>query len=306
MACDGSPAVLALWLEGEKIAVELTEQLGFRVWRNSFDEDCVQLLTAKTGSSKSFAVFWKMLAAAMEEESATVGLRLLSSAQLEEMRCRSGKVSKGSATDNRYLILTHEGEFDAVNYPLILLPSVEERPEALRQVITRLQSAQGGGAAPLAESLRAELHFAQQERERHNESHRRELAVLLERVECLSKENQRLTVDLERPRLARKPLAAVKQRPFVVTRPNNTFSKANSHSTKRKLTAVNRSTSSLSKISRASPSRQSLRSSSLQSAQKMADSFLRHKQKLALLSGKPRPPSFAKTLPKSKPKTLLK
>ena len=309
LACEGAPALLTAWLEGERIVVEVAEQLGFRLWRNAFDAECVQLLTTKTGCAKALPVFWRMLAAAVEAESDTVSVSLLSSAQVEEMRARSGKPAKAAA-DNRYLILSYEGEFDAVNYPLILLPGVEERPEALRQVITRLLAARpaGGEIPALAENLRAELLFEQRERERQSENHRKELAKLLERVEALAQEKEKLQTELQRMRTTRRPPIAAK--PFVLPRPTKMLSKASNESTKRRVATNDFSRSSLSKISRSS-SKNSVRSSSLKSAQKVADSFLRRKQKLALLCGPARPPrpaSFSKQLPqnKYKPKTVLK
>lgn len=280
ITCEDLPHFLAASAESGSIFIELTEQLGFRKWSNTFSAEGIQTLTLKSGASKSVPVFWRMLTAAIEEDSDSVSLNLLTSAQLDEMRTRSGKTPKGPpASDNRYLILTLSGEFDAVNYPLILFPGIEDRPDALHQIILRLQEQRVSGATPsLVESLRSELGFEQREREKQADNYRKELTELLRKVEALTEANKKLVEEKQRPRFAApKP----QRQTFSTNRVTKTFSRVSAGSTKKGLQSRDGSESCVSKKSK---SRASVRSHSLQSVKKLADSFIRRKQKLAELT----------------------
>ena len=122
-------------------------------WRGDFTKPYLEDISAKTGSFKKFAVFAKMLVAAVVDSSESVFVDLLTYADLERLKRRrneSGANAKGVMADSlktevspvsqkRYLILTHADEFDRVHYPLPLLFEHEPSPAALQSVVARLK-----------------------------------------------------------------------------------------------------------------------------------------------------------------------
>ena len=127
-------------------------------WRGDFSKTYVEEISAKTGSFKKFAVFAKMLVAAVVNESSeSVSVDLLTYADLERLKrertSRPGsardttgvRASAGNARDvspasqKRYLIMTHADEFDRTHYPLPLLFEDDPSPQALQATVQRLR-----------------------------------------------------------------------------------------------------------------------------------------------------------------------
>ena len=127
-------------------------------WRGDFSKTYVEEVSAKTGSFKKFAVFAKMLVAAVVNESSeSVSVDLLTYADLERLKrertSRPGsardttgvRASAGNARDvspasqKRYLIMTHADEFDRTHYPLPLLFEDDPSPQALQATVERLR-----------------------------------------------------------------------------------------------------------------------------------------------------------------------
>jgi coiled-coil domain-containing protein 61 len=127
-------------------------------WRGDFSKTYVEEVSAKTGSFKKFAVFAKMLVAAVVNESSeSVSVDLLTYADLERLKrertSRPGsardttgvRASAGNARDvspasqKRYLILTHADEFDRTHYPLPLVFEDDPSPQALQATVERLR-----------------------------------------------------------------------------------------------------------------------------------------------------------------------
>lgn len=121
----------------------------------------IEDISAKTGNYKKFAVFIRMLASAIRQESDSVFVDLLTYADLETLKSKKGA---GRAplqltippNNKRYLILTYAAEFDRVHYPLPLLyeePTIEHLQSVVQQLRTQLaQSATSGGKAKHSES----------------------------------------------------------------------------------------------------------------------------------------------------------
>ena len=127
-------------------------------WRGDFSRKYVEEVSAKTGSFKKFAVFAKMLVAAVVDASETVFVDLLTYADLERLKRERGAArgeangtratadgAKKNARDvspasqKRYLILTHADEFDRTHYPLPLVFEDDPSPQALRATVERLR-----------------------------------------------------------------------------------------------------------------------------------------------------------------------
>ena len=125
-------------------------------WRGDFSRKYVEEVSAKTGSFKKFAVFAKMLVAAVVDASETVFVDLLTYADLERLKRERG-AARGEAngtrasadgakardvspaSQKRYLILTHADEFDRTHYPLPLVFEDDPSPQALQATVERLR-----------------------------------------------------------------------------------------------------------------------------------------------------------------------
>ena len=91
-------------------------------------------------------VFVKMLMSAFDMESSAVSLDLLTGEDLDALRQASGLGSKSPASQalsltrsKRYLILTYQGEFDKVHYPMALSYCDQEDVTELKRTIVRLR-----------------------------------------------------------------------------------------------------------------------------------------------------------------------
>eukprot|EP00117_Sycon_ciliatum_P007953 scpid10575/ scgid10867/ Coiled-coil domain-containing protein 61 len=109
----------------DTLLVEVENTSSYEQWSNDFTAKYVEDLSSKTGNFKPFATFLHMFQAALLKKSDTVGLDLLTLADLEKLRRqKSGNFSslgKPLQTSNkRYLILTYNVEFDRIHYPLVL------------------------------------------------------------------------------------------------------------------------------------------------------------------------------------------
>ena len=127
-------------------------------------------LSAKTGSFKKFAVFAKMLVAAVVDASETVFVDLLTYADLERLKRERG-AARGEAngtratadgakardvspaSQKRYLILTHADEFDRTHYPLPLVFEDDPSPQALQATVFDMYVNAGGNAVKILQRL---------------------------------------------------------------------------------------------------------------------------------------------------------
>lgn len=104
-------------------------------------------ITSKTGNFKSYGVFVKMLMSALRRTSDSVCVDLLTYSDLEVLKAkrlrRSGHDVPMPATytsnNKRYLILTYQGEFDKVHYPLPLQFEEHPDPVDLKKTIIKLR-----------------------------------------------------------------------------------------------------------------------------------------------------------------------
>ncbi len=131
-----------------------------RVFSSCHSAD-IEDISAKTGNYKKFAVFVRMLASAIRQESDSVFVDLLTYADLETLKSKKGAGRAAlqrtiPPNNKRYLILTYAAEFDRVHYPLPLLyeePTVESLQSVVQQLRTQLaRSASVGGKVKHSES----------------------------------------------------------------------------------------------------------------------------------------------------------
>ena len=125
-------------------------------------------ITAKTGSHKAYPVFVKMLVSALRRTSDSVCVDLLTYSDLEVLKAkrlrRAGQAvpprpASAAANNKRYLILTHEGEFDRVHYPLPLAFEEFPDPAHLKRTVATLRGAPPVCLAPLACCTRMRFFF---------------------------------------------------------------------------------------------------------------------------------------------------
>lgn len=111
-------------------------------------------ITSKTGNYKKFAVFVRMLQTAVQQQSDSVFVDLLTFQDLELLKSKkaaatgtangtAGPPRQLPASNKRYLILTYASEFDRVHYPLPLLPEDQPDPQRLKAVIKQLRQQLG-------------------------------------------------------------------------------------------------------------------------------------------------------------------
>lgn len=106
-------------------------------------------ITGKTGNFKPYPVFIKMLVSSLKRTSDSVSIDLLTYSDLEVLKAkrlrRSGHdvpLPANTVVNNkRYLILTYQGEFDKVHYPLPLPFEEHPDPADLKKTIIRLRGA---------------------------------------------------------------------------------------------------------------------------------------------------------------------
>ena len=118
----------------------LAEELETGVqWKGTFQQGFIEEVTRKTGNFKRFAVFLRMVTAAIDGSSRSVLLELISQAQMEALRSKKHSADAVSHSPARlYLILTYNVEFDKVHYPLPLL-QVEPTPAELALTVRQLR-----------------------------------------------------------------------------------------------------------------------------------------------------------------------
>ena len=112
------------------------------VWRGDFTAKYIEEISKKTGNFKKFPVFIKMILEALKQQGVAidqkenmvfhknqpVSLNLLSQQDLMELKqAQNGGSSQAFSTpsktakhDKKYLILTLDGEFEKVHYPMPL------------------------------------------------------------------------------------------------------------------------------------------------------------------------------------------
>lgn len=119
------------------------------IWRGDFQQKYIEEITNKAGSYKKFSIFIKMLLAALKgEQRDEVSVDLLTQGDLALIKQRKQADLSSAQLDHsevdpqqkRYLILTLNGEFEKVHFPMPL--SFLEEPDiaTLRKTFTRMQS----------------------------------------------------------------------------------------------------------------------------------------------------------------------
>jgi coiled-coil domain-containing protein 61 len=132
-------------VEDECLSIIIEKDDTGEQWKGEFSTRYVEDVTQRTGNSKKFSVFTKMLLSALHQSSDSVYVDILTFADLEALRTKAARKAPSSSTsskDNnkRYLILTYAAEFDKVNYPLPLSFVEEPSAQDLKAIVTRLRA----------------------------------------------------------------------------------------------------------------------------------------------------------------------
>eukprot|EP00927_Polykrikos_kofoidii_P032469 TRINITY_DN27653_c0_g1_i1.p1 TRINITY_DN27653_c0_g1~~TRINITY_DN27653_c0_g1_i1.p1 ORF type:complete len:647 (+),score=94.92 TRINITY_DN27653_c0_g1_i1:67-2007(+) len=141
-----SPYLLTISGNSDSLCVEVEHAEDGRRWTSRFASHFIEEITQRTGNTKKFDVFVRMLLSALAQESDAVYLDVLTARDLEMLRRHANPQgppstsTAGQVSDKRYLILTYRAEWDKVHYPLPL--PLEERSEEdkLRGTVARLRS----------------------------------------------------------------------------------------------------------------------------------------------------------------------
>lgn len=123
----------------EGLTVLAEEQASGTLWKGAFSQAYIEEVTRKTGNFKRFAVFVRMVLAAIEGSSRSVLLELISQGQMEALRAKKQSIGTNSPSPGRlYLILTYSVEFDKVHYPLPL-SQTDPTPAELTLTVRQLR-----------------------------------------------------------------------------------------------------------------------------------------------------------------------
>jgi coiled-coil domain-containing protein 61 len=101
------------------LTVTISHSKALSVWTGSFTSKQIENLTAKTGNTKSFTVFCKLLTAALQNKNPSLHLDFYSYQDLELIR--KGDLKLGSSfkpSKKKYLIVSYVTDFEKVHYPL--------------------------------------------------------------------------------------------------------------------------------------------------------------------------------------------
>ncbi len=158
--------IVVLMVNGPILTLEAEQVDTNERWSGEFTAEYIEEITHKARSFKKFETFVKMLMSAFSKESDSVFAELLTYTDLELMKAR--KLGKSTTTSNnpgvsssasvssaatsntlntntnksslkRYVILTYQGEFDRVHYPLPLAFEDVPNSDGLRRTIKRLR-----------------------------------------------------------------------------------------------------------------------------------------------------------------------
>ena len=146
-------------------------------WKGQYTPEYIENITKKTGNSKKYATFVKMLFTVLDSTSETLDFEILTYADVQRLRARqaggrsqgpSSTASKDSQT--RYFIINYTGEFaDKVHYPLALAFEEVPDPADLQKVINRLRKeletmkkVAGGGELDVTQIVRENQELKQQ------------------------------------------------------------------------------------------------------------------------------------------------
>ncbi|KAK9916460.1 hypothetical protein WJX75_002849 [Coccomyxa subellipsoidea] len=140
----------------DKIRIEVEQGSVHSLWRGHFSSTNIEDITARAGSFKKGAVFFKMLQSALAQESASVHVDVLTYSDLASVQAQPGSASSGAPGRNilpsnkRYLILTYTSEFDCTHYPFPLAHVEHSDRRHLKEVDphanpSRAQRGSGGG-----------------------------------------------------------------------------------------------------------------------------------------------------------------
>jgi hypothetical protein len=214
-----------------------------RRWRGTFTAKFIEEITHRTGNFKPFSVFVKMLASAFDSDNHAVSLDLLTGEDLEALRqasgvntnTKSGKTPTGFQS-KRYLILTYQGEFDKVHYPMALSYCEVDDVGDLKRTIVRLREEMEGirrnQVDPTTlhelESL-SRAHRGEKERlARELNEYSIENNRLVDMIESLKSDNHLLRVRLERLESEARQRATLHSRPNSASSPRRTMTRSSS------------------------------------------------------------------------------
>jgi coiled-coil domain-containing protein 61 len=132
-------------VEEECLSIIIEKDDSGEQWKGEFSTRYIEDVTQRTGNSKKFSVFTKMLLSALHQSSDSVYVDILTFADLEALRSKAARkapsTSSASKDNNkRYLILTYAAEFDKVNYPLPLSFIDEPSAHDLKSTVNRLRA----------------------------------------------------------------------------------------------------------------------------------------------------------------------
>ncbi|CAK60980.1 unnamed protein product (macronuclear) [Paramecium tetraurelia] len=126
----------------ETLNIEIESKQSGDSWIANFQAQYIEDIASKTGNYKKYATFIKMLQSALNNQTETVYIDILTYQDLEQIKNkRSNKQPTQNLAPNnkRYLILSYVVEFDKVHYPLPLNFNEQPNLQQMKNTIIRLR-----------------------------------------------------------------------------------------------------------------------------------------------------------------------
>lgn len=106
----------------ETLTVSLIDSKTESAYTGTFTSSNIEDLTSKTGNTKNFTVFCKLLVSSLQGKNPSLHLDFFSYQDLESIRKGSSFLSSSARpSKKKYLIISYITEFEKVHYPLALL-----------------------------------------------------------------------------------------------------------------------------------------------------------------------------------------
>ncbi|CAD8082194.1 unnamed protein product [Paramecium primaurelia] len=126
----------------ETLNIEIESKQSGDSWIANYHAQYIEEIASKTGNYKKYTTFIKMLQSALNNQTETVYIDILTFQDLEQIKNkRSNKLQTQNIAPNnkRYLILSYIVEFDKVHYPLPLNYNEQPNLQQMKNTIIRLR-----------------------------------------------------------------------------------------------------------------------------------------------------------------------
>lgn len=133
IVCKGVEYQTNIKAVSDQLTILITDFNSSSTWHGAFNSKSIEDLTSKTGNTKTFTVFCKLLVAALQAKNPSLHIDFYSYQDLETIRNGiSSLLISTKPSKKKYLIISYITDFEKVHYPLPLIlqdPKVDKNYE---------------------------------------------------------------------------------------------------------------------------------------------------------------------------------